>query len=190
MHSILNKNEEIMWSEKPQFTIKNLNIFYILINIFMIIVGIIIFILGGLVIYFFTIRGEMWIIIKLITFFGGGYFLCVGFYFSLGRLIYRIIKKRNTQYIVTDKRIIIIIKGLRNEIIQVANISDIKIASKNIASNGIGSIKLGNELSFMESSRIIFGIDFLVPINNEFLFLKDIKNAKEIVDFIKEFNDS
>ena len=70
-------------------------------------------------------------------------FVVIGLYFIFGRFIYKAWRKRRTYYAVTNKRVIVLTKGIGRDI-QAAFINTLPAVNKSIRSNGKGTVRFGN----------------------------------------------
>ena len=81
---------------------------------------------------------------------GGGFFalwgvpfVAMGLYLIFGRFIYKANRKRRTIYVVTDRRVMTIVRGRRGESVEATYLSAIPSISTSAVSNGRGSVELG-----------------------------------------------
>lgn len=72
----------------------------------------------------------------------GLFFLIIGFYMSIGRFIFKVLKKKKTYYAFTDKRILVLSDFLGKNL-QAAYINTLPVINKSANREGNGSIIFG-----------------------------------------------
>ena len=110
-------------------------------------------------------------------------FVLMGLYFIFGRFIYKAWRKRNTYYAVTNKRVIVLTKGMGRDI-QAAFINTLPSVNKSIRSNGNGTIRFGNS-SPMVSMYGNSGMDFFGSFyGKDILTFYDLSEANKVYDLV------
>jgi len=69
-------------------------------------------------------------------------FVLIGLYMLFGRILVRRWKRKRTYYAVTDKRVMVLYKGRRNDL-RAKNISDVEDINKSADASGRGTISFG-----------------------------------------------
>lgn len=113
------------------------------------------------------------------------FFIFIGFYMAIGRFIYKILKKKQTYYAITDKRAIIYSNFLGKSV-EGIYFNSISTINKTIGSNGRGTIIFGNTntASYNNTGLDIFGKTTLSPA------FYDIDEAKIVYQRITELKKS
>lgn len=114
-------------------------------------------------------------------------FLLIGFYFLVGRFLYKIWKKKNTYYAVTDKRVLVL-TTLFTRSLQAAYIDTIPTIHKS-GRFGRGTITFGNR-SFMSSMYANTGLGFFLwGYGKEAPTFYDIKEVNKVFDLVNELRN-
>ena len=71
-------------------------------------------------------------------------FIALGLYFVFGRFVAKASRKRRTIYVVTNRRILTIVRGRRGESVEAMYLTSIPNISTSAASNGRGSVEFGS----------------------------------------------
>jgi hypothetical protein len=74
-------------------------------------------------------------------------FVLVGQYLIWGRFVYRRWKKKRTYYALTNRRALIVERGLRGRVSASANLENLSVIGKDVRSDGIGSISFGGAVT-------------------------------------------
>jgi len=119
-------------------------------------------------------------------------FLAVGLYLLFFRFIQLKNRKKKTYYIITNKRIISIIKKKNNKIFQAEFIKNIPSINKKIRKNGVGTIIFGNTPYFMASMYGNTAMNY-GQMNNQYgyygsiypVFL-DIHDAEQVYNIVND----
>jgi hypothetical protein len=119
-------------------------------------------------------------------------FLAIGLYVTIGRFIFKKIKKRHTYYAVTNRRILVFTtlfgKNLQNEYI-----NTLAAISKSIRSSGIGNIIFGNNSSrwaiYANSGLDFFG-NFSVFGGSIAPSFYDVKDANKVYKLIADLRNT
>ena len=115
-------------------------------------------------------------------------FLILGLFVLIGRFIWKIKKRRNTFYAVTNKRILVFTDVWTKDV-QAVFIESIPVINRLIRSNGSGTIKFG-DVSFWGSLNESTGMDFLLPpYGGEVPVFYDIKDARKVYDTVTGLRD-
>jgi len=113
----------------------------------------------------------------------------IGLYFMFGRFIFKMRKKRNTYYAVTNKRVLILTKKRSSKTFQAEYISSIPSVNKSIRSDGIGTITFGNP-SFMGSMYGNTGMDFFASFfGKDVPTFHDIKDAEQVYRVVNDLRN-
>lgn len=111
-------------------------------------------------------------------------FVLVGLYITVGRFFVKNRQKRNTIYLLTDKRVITIVKGANGkENIKVADILSVANVSKSSNSKGIGTIIFGQKLMAAYSNS---GIEMMSSINDGSVAFYDIDDCDTVYKLFNE----
>lgn len=166
----LSLDEKILWWGKPQIRplFNSLDIFYIP---------------ASLIWLFFLIYDF---VIKEVDVFGF-IFIFVGLYFLFGRFAYKIWRKKNTLYVLTNERVIVF---RRNEIVLEKSIKSIKHVNKDINSNDTSTLQFGDP-SVFQSLVGNTGLDIFEKLNlydfGEYApIFYDIQNAMEVFELVQK----
>ncbi len=173
------KDEELLWTGRPE-----VNVLFTFQDIFLIPFGLLWcgFIFFGVMDMYSNIGTSKGDIAGLIIFF---IFFIIGLYFLFGRFVYKIYKKKNTCYAVTNKRVIIITKFFSKNI-QAVFINGIPTINKSIRKTGIGIIRFGNS-SYLSSFYANTGLDFFGSFyGQECPTFYDIKDAERVYQLVNE----
>lgn len=119
----------------------------------------------------------------------GGFFVIVGLYFIFGRFIYKKIRKRNTYYAVTSKRVIAVVELLGKNI-KAANINTIPAINMRERSSGNGSIIFGNKTimnsMYDNTGMELFGNFYGGDSAPSFYDIDNVRNVYNIVNDIRK----
>lgn len=173
------KDEELLWTGRPE-----VNVLFTIQDIYLVPFGLLWcgFIFFGIKDMFSKIGTSTGDILGLIFF---SIFFIIGLYLLFGRFLYKIYKKKNTYYAVTNKRIIIITK-IFSKNIQAVFINGIPTINKSIRKSGIGTIRFGNS-SYLNSFYSNTGLDFLGSFyGQECPTFYDIKDAERVYQLVNE----
>jgi hypothetical protein len=112
-------------------------------------------------------------------------FVLIGFYFIFGRFIYKKWKKQHTYYAVTNKRAIILSDTNRGNI-KAIRINTLQGLSRNMRSDGHGSISFGEKSGYPLNYGNT-GLDFFSSAYGEPpLTFYDIKNAGTVYELVNK----
>ena len=111
-------------------------------------------------------------------------FLFFGFYFVIGRFVYKNYRKRRTTYVVTDRRVISLVKTWRGVNSQAAFINTIPTIAKSMRKSGIGTLRFGNAgwLSTMYANTGMEWMNFFG--GTEVPTFYDIKDADRVLELV------
>ncbi len=144
-HHMVN-GEELLWSGQPDarkiFTISDIIIIPITAIIFTaVLLTEISFVLD------IVINNDSSMISNIVKVFFVLLFLLVSFYITLGRFVYKKYRKKKTLYAVTNKRIIIIKMGVKEEVTYRV-INQISTMTISLGKKGIGSIRFNQHSTY------------------------------------------
>jgi len=112
-------------------------------------------------------------------------FVIIGLYITFGRFIYKKWKKQHTYYAITNKRAIILSDSRRGNI-RAVRIDTLQGLSRNMRSDGHGSITFGEKsgypLSYGNTGLDFFGSQYGEPP----LTFYDIKNASSVYELVNK----
>lgn len=115
-------------------------------------------------------------------------FVLIGLYFMFGRFVYKKWKKLRTWYAITDKRILIVTKAIR-ENIQILYINTLPTLNKNIRSSGVGTVKFSNA-PYMVGMYDNSGMELLGSFYGSTLAaFHDIKEAEQVFQLLSELRN-
>ena len=111
-------------------------------------------------------------------------FLALGFYFVIGRFLYKNHRKRRTTYVVTDRRVISLVKTWRGVNSQAAFINTIPTIAKLMRKRGIGTLRFGNAgwLSTMYANTGMEWMNFFG--GTEVPTFYDIKEPERVLELV------
>jgi len=185
----LSSDEKIIWAGKPEA-----NMIFSQEDIFMIplslIVGFPVFLLGTSIIT--TLPDDISPIRKYFIIIFTVLAMLVGFYIIIGRFIYKVLKRKRTFYVVTDKRILWI-SGLFTPHFQDLYIDQISDINKQVSPVGIGTLKFSRTGTVYTDVFSGFytntGLDILSKAGQRYVFI-DIKDAEKVYSIITELMGS
>lgn len=170
------RDEEILWTGQPKVKV------FALADILLIPFS---FLWCGIVFVFAAaafFSGEVIVILFAAV------FLILGLFVLIGRFIWKIKRRRNTFYAVTNKRVLVFTDVWTKDV-QAVFIESIPVINRLIRSNGSGTIKFGN-MSFLGSLNESTGMDFLLPpYGREVPVFYDIKDARKVYDTVTVLRD-
>jgi hypothetical protein len=170
------RDEEILWTGQPK--VKVFALADILLIPFSFLWCVIVFVFAAAA--FFS--GEVIVILFAAV------FLILGLFVLIGRFIWKIKRRRNTFYAVTNKRVLVFTDVWTKDV-QAVFIESIPVINRLIRSNGSGTIKFGN-MSFLGSLNESTGMDFLLPpYGREVPVFYDIKDARKVYDTVTVLRD-
>ncbi len=178
MHELFQKDlfegERIQWVGQPES-----HILFTRTDLFLVPFSIV---WSGFVIYWETLAWESGLFAVCL---GLPLFL-IGLYFLFGRFFYKIWKKKNTYYAVTNKRILILTKKFFTRSFRATYLNTIPNIDKSVRSDGIGTITFGNQ-SPWDSWYANTGMDFFGPhYGREVPTFYDIKDANRVYKMVNE----
>jgi len=178
MHELFQKDlledERIQWVGQPES-----HILFTRTDIFLVPFSIV---WSGFVIYWEIIAWESG---PFAVCFGLPLFL-IGLYILFGRFLYKIWKKKNTYYAVTNKRILILTKKIFTRSFRATYLNTIPNIDKSVRSDGIGTITFGNQ-SPWGSWYANTGMDFFSSqYGREVPTFYDIKDVNRVYKMVNE----
>ena len=170
------RDEEILWTGQPK--VKVFALADILLIPFSFLWCGIVFVFAAAALF----SGEVIVILFAAV------FLILGLFVLIGRFIWKIKRRRNTFYAVTNKRVLVFMDVWTKDV-QAVFIESIPVINRLIRSNGSGTIKFGN-MSFLGSLNESTGMDFLLPpYGREVPVFYDITDARKVYDTVTGLRD-
>ncbi|MFN2527030.1 MAG: hypothetical protein ABR505_12345 [Actinomycetota bacterium] len=115
-------------------------------------------------------------------------FVFIGLYMMFGRFIYKARKKRRTFYVVTDRRVLSLVRSQRGDKIQAAFIETIPSVNKRIRTDGSGSITFGSSPSWSDWYANT-GLEFMAwgwgGVGNTVVFY-DVPDARQVAKLVND----
>jgi hypothetical protein len=171
------KDENILWTGQPETTV-----FFTGADIFLIPFSLL---WGGFAIFWQVTVLTEGAPVSFALF--GIPFVLLGLYLIFGRFIYKMWRKKNTYYAVTNRRVLVLTK-LRSRNIQAAYIDTIPSISKSVRFNGTGTVRFGNP-HYLASMYANTGLDFFGSFYGEdvptFYDIKDVGKVYEMVNELR-----
>jgi hypothetical protein len=165
--------EKILWEGQPDRSILFTKADIFLIPFSALWFGFVLFWSGSV---FFLVPKNHPVDILFLAF--GTFFFLIGFYYAIGRFIYKKIKKDRTYYAVTNKRIIIIYKLFGRNVVT-ANINTLPSINKSINAKGGGTL-IFTTTNLNQSIYANTGLDLFGWGAQDILAFYDIKNVEEV----------